>query len=198
VSTVTTPESEPSILSTRIKLSMIFLLPIIVIAASSFVYFTGIGMPTTTMNRGQLVIPALSVKETFDSVEGEASTLTPGTTQRWSLVYPFNDSCDEKCMDDLYFIRQVHIALGKYAGRVDRYTVAQHGVFEQAISDAYPHITQLQTSADIASLLINNTYDKEAKYYLIDQQGFIMMSYNQDNTLKDYLTDLKFLFSNTQ
>ncbi|CAH0992989.1 hypothetical protein SIN8267_03128 [Sinobacterium norvegicum] len=185
--------------ATRLKLSAILALPILMIAASTFVYVTGVGMPTGTKNRGQLVVPAAQISDQLAVISGQDESTIPGQGVTWSMLYqePKN-GCKSDCLNSLYFIRQTHKAIGKYAPLLNRYYISREGKLNSDLLKNYPALIQLKASEQLMTTLENTNERQKPQYYLVDKQGFLMMTYSQENTLKDYITDLKFLFSNSE
>ena len=110
--------------SARIKLLWMFLIPLAAIAAAYLVLLTGIGLPESTTNRGQLLQPAQQLGElSLRDANGTALSLHrfAGT---WLMLLPGTSHCDEPCSKRLWLTRQVRRALGKNASRVQRVYLA--------------------------------------------------------------------------
>jgi hypothetical protein len=185
--------------ATRLKLSAILALPILMIAASTFVYLTGVGMPTGTKNRGVLVAPAQQIADQLSAIDGQEDAVMPGQQTTWSMLYREPPGgCMQSCLDELYFIRQTHVAIGKYSHLIKRYYLPLDGQLNTELLELYPQMLQLAATDPLNDKLKLVNQAQTPMYYLVDKQGFLMMTYNAENTLKDYITDLKFLFSNSE
>ncbi|ROR98975.1 hypothetical protein EDC56_3215 [Sinobacterium caligoides] len=180
----------------HLPLTIILLLPLLIISASTMVYMTGVGMPETTKNRGKLVSPPMHIGEHFTALgSANGGSALPGETGRWSLLYQLPDNCLEQCSQLLHFMRQLHVASGKHAAKFDRYLLVSATKEQSLIAERYPRLLQISSNLSLQNLTA--PAHSNSIFYLIDPQGFLMMSYDDGHVLKDYITDLKFLFSNS-
>ncbi len=161
---------------------------------------TEFAIPKGTVNKGDLLHPPQEVSGlNLMSVEGEPiDVLSSGL--KWRLLIPGGEFCAEQCQKDLYLTRQVHTRLGNKAGRVERYYLnfdKNLSSEAQALFESeYPHLKVVHLEAgDFKSLIANTDLatasDLEQRYFLMDQQGFIMMSYLPQHSGNELLADLK-------
>ncbi len=167
------------------------------------IFKTGVGMPTTTVNKGELIVPATSLGELplenqsrqrvdwlQTSVEGD---------QKWRLLIVNDGKCGEACQSQLYKARQVHKRLAQKAGRVERLFLTTSPnlspEIQTLLSNEYPlmavgviekHIWQSQ----FASSSLPNVINSE-KIIVVDQQGYAMMNYGVEHTGGEMLDDIK-------
>jgi hypothetical protein len=102
---------------------------------------------------------------------------------KWSLLYVAPTPCSEQCVAQIYLIRQIHAALGKEKGRVQRILLTAknpEGVWLDAIQRDYPEliilVRPLEAATQIAAQLAVPG-KAGSGIYLIDPQGNAMMHY---------------------
>ncbi|HEV8077211.1 MAG TPA: hypothetical protein VGP45_02380 [Marinobacter sp.] len=185
----------------RIIAAAIMLIVALPMIVASVIYHTGIGMPTGTVNKGDLLSPPQSIDQLqlrdADGNPWQADT----ERKRWRMLIPATGQCDEQCQQNLYITRQVHVRLGKDAYRVERLFVLLDDTLDVEMQDFFreehPGLVVLNTeSARLNDLLaatdlagINPV--AEGRYFLVDQNGYLMMSYNPEHTGKELLADVK-------
>ena len=164
------------------------------------VFSTGWGIPTDTINKGDLVVPATSI-EALPIVdrEGRSVDLLSGKKMwRWLIVG--NNQCDDQCQNNLYLSRQVHIRLGEKAIRLERLYLNTEPRFSSEFSDQlskeHPKLKQLHIDAGDWSQLLSATSASESSLsekslFVVDQEGFVMMSYDRSHAGADLLDDIK-------
>lgn len=170
-----------------------------------------------TANRGELVQPPRQFAEAgLELADGKAfefAELEP----KWSFVIPNKgDTCAKECESLLYTARQIHMAMGKELGRIQRFYVATErpGDTElrvSVLSDNHPlpagfadYLTQehiglqaLHASPAVFEQLFSEHLAAPDTWYLVDPAGWIMMSYDDSVPYKDVIADLKFLLKNS-
>lgn len=173
-----------------------FLLPMIL----AYVMFaTGFGLPTGTINKGELLEPATSLFGlTLTDSNGEPIDLAAEKKWRWLIVG--SNSCQQACMDNLHTSRQVHIRLGEKAARLERMylnTDPQYAAdFEDQLQQEHPRLVMAHVDAQAwqNTFQHTNTADFElngSSLYVVDQEGFAMMVYDSENKGTDLLADIK-------
>jgi len=154
-------------------------------------YFFG-NRPGVASN-GQLIIPIIDI-ETLNlkdplGVIVSRDELTP----KWRMYYFVNESCDAKCENDLYNMRQINLALGKNAGRVEHAIIhleAPQNELMQFIESEHPTAIRVYGNAeDAADLLKPN--GSSPNIYLMDPHGNIMMKFSNSLDAKFILKDIK-------
>lgn len=164
------------------------------------IFKTGFAMPTGTVNKGDLLVPATAITGlTLLDQQGQTVDLLAGK-KMWRMVVVANNECDELCIQQLYTSRQVHKRLSEKSVRVERAflnTSSQYSEQLKATLDAdYPRLKQYRVSPAAWSALMAKTSVAEAplnghRLYYIDQQGFAMMSYQPTHEGADLLDDIK-------
>ncbi|MDX1455380.1 MAG: hypothetical protein R3217_08005 [Gammaproteobacteria bacterium] len=147
-----------------------------------FFYFTDV--TTGTVNKGDLVDPAVQV-----SSLAEAAGAPAAFNGQWAIVHVVRDGCQSDCQQSVFLTRQVWTRLNKDASRVQRYVLlegdADMPVFEQEHRDLEVMRADAKT--------INQAFEgiPVGRIYLVDPNGFLMMSYPQPLVPDDLFDDLR-------
>ena len=142
--------------SGRLVASLIFLTPIIVLFASSAMFYSGYS-PQGTVNKGTLLDEPIELGELkLDVVSGPLKEEFPG---KWSIVQFVSGDCTEKCWETLYSSRQINIRLAKNSDRVVRYliNVGTNNLSNQSIeriSEEYPLLNTGIIDSDLVPLSV--------------------------------------------
>lgn len=156
---------------------------------------------TETSNKGNLIQPPRPVS-LDDSIELEGFAAEDTLRRIWTLVYVTDNSCDARCQDRLYRLRQTRLALGPQ--RLDRVQglFLHNGEFSaetQAVLERDHHglmIHQLsQTKRIHAALteLYGSDYANLGYIYVVDPFGNLMMQYDGETSAYSIKKDLKHL-----
>jgi cytochrome oxidase Cu insertion factor (SCO1/SenC/PrrC family) len=154
-----------------------------------------------TANRGELLSPPLPLQdvELFDA-GGDKVELFPAENGFWRILIPGRENCDEACVSDLYYTRQIRTAMGKYSNRIERiYLVhdlqAATGLPGDLLAE-HPGLKVLYTpGAELWSGLA--AAERQAAYFLVDPSGWVMMFYRSGTDGKAVMADLNFLLKNS-
>ena len=168
--------------------------------AAYLVFKTGIGVGGETINHGQLLTPATSILplQTINS-EGKSEPIIT-EEKRWRMLVVADDSCTKICRDRLYLARQVHIRLADKATRVERLFISSGGAataeFKNWLETEHPGLRYLSVdSSQWETLFANSSIESHgvdgSHIYLVDQEGFAMMSYDTTETGNGMLSDIK-------
>lgn len=158
------------------------------ILAYGFLFlFPGL-IPHSTTNRGTLVRPPIPITQISSQIQVPRG--------KWLLVVADGTDCDEACNHALYLARQVNIALGKDAGRLERLLLVSGNSlspeFHDLLQREYPRV-QVQYLAPGSVDAVLGKFDTHGHIFMVDPRGFIMMEYTATNSGKDILDDLKHL-----
>lgn len=164
------------------------------------IYTTGVGMPSGTLNKGELIVPATSLVDLM--VTDPQGKLVPLWQQsvdgkpKWHLLIISDGNCVGACMEQLYKARQVHMRLAEKAHRVERTYLAATTPdtdFLSVLSKDYPHmaVTVMNTDDWQNHFRGTNYTPQPADIIVIDQQGFAMMHYGIEHSGGQMLDDLK-------
>ena len=157
-----------------------------------------------TANNGELLSPPLPLQDinVYNS-EDKLVTLFAVDNELWRILIPAPQHCEQACIQDLYYTRQIHTALGKYHNRIERIYLTRDRELAQGfprdLQGEHPGLKVLYTpDADAAELWQQLLADEsQTGYFLVDPRGWIMMSYRSDMDGKDVMSDMKFLLKNS-
>lgn len=185
----------------RIMAASIMLVVALPMVVAYIVYHTGMGMPTSTINKGDFLHPPQPVKRLALTTESGDEWRDEGELKHWRLLVPITADCDEACRQKLYVTRQVHVRLGKDAYRVERLVVLvdsqMNDTLHTFLEEEHPGVVVVHNAqADWQTLLADTNMVgtdpvADGHYYLMDQQGYLMMVYNPTHTGGELLKDIK-------
>lgn len=160
-----------------IQLWVVLLTPLLVILASTGLYYSGWLHPETTTNKGELIMPPLDIAELgVEDLE-----------RSWWMVTVSQNGCDSHCEEMLYWVQQVHIRLGRESPRVSRLLLTPEPV--SLNNEVYPGLQKRQ--GDLQALPM----DEDLQLFIVDPNGNVMMKFDSDNPYEDVLDDMNKLLS---
>lgn len=170
-----------------------------------------------TANQGELVQPPRPLPE-YELLTASGA-LMPWTNpdHQWTLLVTNDgDTCAVDCERKLYLTRQIHIALGKELHRVRRFYLGDRSPQatrlavdslsdQRPLPDDFPALLESEhrgiTVAQVAPAdyraLFPEALEDSARWYLVDPAGWVMMTYDGEDSYKDVISDLKFLLKNS-
>ena len=167
------------------------------IFAAYIIFYTGVGMPTDTVNQGELLTPAQNVGEiALLSSDGQALSLAD-EAPKWRYLVVGDAECAGECEKLLYTTRQVHIRLGDKAGRVERLLVTGDTLSElrhRDLASQHPKLRFTTTNEQQLDQWLadsDHAQMKRPSVLLVDQQGYAMMVYNNTHSGNQLLKDIK-------
>ena len=159
--------------------------------------YTDLGKQRSTGGHGTLITPPRPLPA-WDLVD-RRGTITP-LHGKWTLVYPLNGNCREACLQSLYRMRQLRLATGKYADRVQRAVLVVNGdrdaVTGEQLQDYPGQLLLFPENMDgdaLKSLFDLSAGDRpyaDERLYLVDPLGNLMMSYARTADPKGIIKDL--------
>ena len=171
-----------------------------------FIFKTGIGFPSGTTNKGILLSPPQAIGDLVLS-EGQKDMLSnlyqAGSKKRWRILVPVTRQCDASCQSHLYITRQVHIRLAEKAYRVERVLLLLDPMNKEELAKLeqdHPTTLMLQSTQEALRSWLSEAklpHAADHYYYLIDQNGFAMMRYDNGHSGQDLLDDVKKLLKFT-
>lgn len=191
--------------STRLKVALIFLMPLLVVSLATVVFYTGIGMPGATSNKGVLLIPPRQLDELgLRDAKGEPWGWESGSGG-WGILYVGQESCETDCKERLTLGRQIHKSIGREQERVHRYYLSVAETTDPATSAylaaEHPGLRVIHAPGSAVRGLIGREGDPELfaaqALYLVDPRGFVMMYYLPTHPGRATLDDLRFLLKNS-
>ena len=130
---------------------------------------------------GVLAEPPVPLGELKLPPGGDAGTEAQ-LTGRWSFLYLHSGVCREACEQALIRMRQVRLALGKDAGRVQRLFVPlDAGASSEELAQAFPGMAVVPDDAPGRAALLERAGPRLAgEVLLVDPYGNLVLSYPPD------------------
>jgi len=156
-----------------------FLVPAIL----AYGYFFFGDRPSVASN-GQLINPVVDIESLKLKDPLGENISREELTPKWRMYYFASANCDSSCQNELYNMRQVNLALGKNADRVQHVVVhlsTPQNEFMKYMETEHPEAIRVYSSIENIQGLIGKSAPAEY-IYLVDPLGNIMMKFL--NTLK--------------
>jgi len=171
---------------------------------ATIMFYTGWLNPSGHTNNGTLIQPVVSVQTlNLETASGQplAERFGPEKAEPQWLLLVAAGKCGSECEELLYLARQVNIALGKNANRVDRAAVLGSVPTElesrwQSDYGLMERLTPVPGSTPAWPRGIDP--EIQPRILLVDPFGNLMMHYGAGNTGKELLKDLKHLLKISQ
>jgi len=208
----------------RMVLLLIAGIPVTMILAASWLWFyvakgdLDLVGALGTANSGSLVQPPRQMNDLALYNEEGVSLTYSELDRKWTFLVPAGaKECDAACEAALYITRQIHVAIGKDFNRIQRVYLSEYApddiplVFEQ-LSDERPTpnsfsdllhnehkgLRFLRTTQGTLKQIAPERMLEQSTWYLVDPAGWVMMSYTDEVSYKDVISDLKFLLKNSR
>jgi hypothetical protein len=183
----------------QLKLLGVFAIAGVPVVLAMIMYFGGFAIPTGKTNKGNLLVPPISLGElgfqqTSDGVYSDSH-------KDWLIMVVGTGECATECTELLHMTRQVNVAMGREMDRVSRIVVTSaQSQLPSNLSESYPHL-----AVHIASSELQSAFIDKAKYaganqdlspgawgiWIVDPLGNIMMEYDASHDGYDLIGDLK-------
>lgn len=128
-----------------------------------------------TTNRGKLMQPMVHDANFLDA-----------NHRSWQIVYAPEDCQTEQAEQQMFFLHQVRLALGKDADRVSLSLLTERAC---PLTDTHDFRKLLLDTAPIRAALEDHRI--ESKIFLVDPQGNVFMYYSDNGSAMRILKDLK-------
>lgn len=182
-----------------ILIFLFFLTPVIVAVLLHSQWFSW--QPGGTRNHGDLIQPVIPLPEfQVMSLAGERLA-REDLLERWQLVHLRSTACDEACLEDLYWLRQVRLAQDRHQPDVGLLLISTVSVPEAVQAQ----VTEL--ASDFA-VIDGNAGSELAEFfpppgtgqgfYILDPMANIILSYASDADPNGIRRDLRRLLTWTQ
>jgi cytochrome oxidase Cu insertion factor (SCO1/SenC/PrrC family) len=179
----------------RAKLLALMALFAIPIVASTLAY--RYLRPEASANYGELLSPPVPVTEAaFHRPSGEPFRFSQ-LRGKWLLVASDSGACPGSCVAKLGTMRQVRLALGRNALRLERVFVADDTHSTDAAVLA-PFEGTLVVTPEAGTQLPLSAANDRAHFYVVDPLGNVMMRYPADADPRRMLKDLERLLRASQ
>ena len=195
----------------RLQLIAILAIVLIPVLGSTFMYYTGIGMPSGTNNHGDLIDPAINVADMELHQQQDQAPWSWANTGNFRLVLLAKGNCDTRCAELLHNMRQVHVRLAKRASSLERWFIqldqrspeTKIAGADQAMAEIYPRMERLRGDYQawferLQSNPVINTEFNGHQILLIDRRGNVVMAFEQKKSGQEMLDDVEFLIKSTQ
>ncbi len=155
-------------------------------------------------NRGELIHPARLLAG-FELVDDEGQPIDrENFLGKWSLLEIVDNACLEDCMKNIYKMRQLRLAIGKDAYRMQRVVIAEKDtdmrkimsdnpgtLFYRIVEKSQPMLAQFPgyVEGDISLIA--------GRIYIVDPLGNLMMRYPGNVDPSDILEDMRHLLKAT-
>ena len=170
-----------------------------------------------TANRGTLVQPPRQIDDAELLDQNGAAIRYPDLGRKWTMLIPgAGERCGTICESNLYLTRQLHVALGKEYNRLARLYLSEARAVDteltvNELSDQRPApvsfaallagehrgLKALTVEPEDFERMFPEFGSDPSTWYLVDPDGWIMMSYNNAINYKEVIADLKFLLKNS-
>ena len=195
---MTTSNEVHQVKSPKKTLLLMLIVSIIPVLAAYIMFYTGVGVPDNTVNKGKILKPAVHLGNVLSSSDMQYIN----DNKKWRLLIPVTDNCAEQCQQNLYTTRQVHIRLSEKGSRLERAAVNLAGTsgreFLESIAEEHPYLKTFTVPFEqwqnwIAQSDVNPSSLAGGRHYylLVDQEGFAMMLYTQTQSGNELLKDIK-------
>lgn len=164
-----------------------FLIPAIL----AYGYFFFGNRPSISSN-GTLINPIIDIQTLKLTNQAGEMINREELTPKWRMYYFVNEACDTDCLNDLYNMRQINIALGKNQDRVQHVIVHLNKPkddFIELIEKEHKEAVRLFTTAENKAVLVSQN-DTDTYIYLVDPLGNIMMKFSSSIEAKLILKDI--------
>lgn len=198
----------------KLKLTFLLTISLVPIVMATLYFRASLENGVNTRSGGVLIQPLLELSRLdLRNTQGERAYLgfdelvedvDPREYQPrpWQLLFMSSTDCDQSCIERLYFLRQIHLRLGREADRVQRALVVvddAHLALPQATLDILANQQQdlrllrgnpqwlLQELAPSAQ---GRNPVQEHFIYVADPVGNIMLYFTPENTPEEILKDI--------
>lgn len=153
----------------------------------------GVGIPDSQTNRTDLIEPAIVAEDWQLGIQ------PVGYGSPWRLLVSSPGACEKACLELVHEARQINVALGREAGRVE-HLIALGGPASadllERFEQQYPRLQQTRLDQDAyqRSLAAHPEAWREGpQLWLIDPLGRVVLHQDPDAPGKQLLDDLKHL-----
>jgi len=179
-----------------ILLALLFIAPV---AIAFFLYYGASWRPEGETHYGGLAKPPRSLPEV--SLPSAAGGRTPADFLRrqWTLLYVGPGSCDTRCRQALYEMRQVRLSLNQNMDRVQRVFLYSGECCEQPwFSTEHAGLIAADVDGEDGRRLLDAVAGHEGvgvlnagRIYVVDPLGNLLLSYEPGAEPKGMITDLR-------
>ena len=151
-----------------------------------------------TSNHGELILPPRPLADLalIDPFQEDRKESLHG---KWSMFY-ISDKCDERCMDNVYRMRQLHSTMDKHSLRVQKVLLLTRqevsevkSLLTDYVGQQVVNTTLIDTNALLEKFRLTNSDQpiKDGRLFIIDPLGNLMMYFEGDANPREIMDDLK-------
>lgn len=157
--------------------------------------------PGSTRNHGELLEPAVRLPE-FELTTATGETVTrEALAGQWQLLHYRAAGCNEACLEDLYWLRQIRLAQDRHQPEVALMLVTPGEVEERVLEEIHELAEDYRVFGSQAGSTLSRALPDpglEAISYIVDPKGHIILRYPQDADFNGMRRDLSRLLTWTQ
>jgi hypothetical protein len=187
------PNSDANAPARRNRLTLWLILAVCAapIIASYVAYY--VWQPSGHVNYGELIAPRALAEATLQTLDGRPFRWSE-VRGEWVLLNLDPASCDERCRTKLVYTRQVRLAQGNDAERVERvWIVTDGGSPDPLLLAEHPGLRVVRTAASSAIRTFSPDH-----IYVIDPLGNLMMRFPSDPDPRRMLKDVSRLLRHSK
>jgi cytochrome oxidase Cu insertion factor (SCO1/SenC/PrrC family) len=163
----------------------------------SWIYFANVDrLPQVdSSNRGELIQPVRSIENlALELIDGN-QLLTNDLKGNWTLLTSGSSQCDEVCMNNVYYLRQIRRLMGEERTRIKRMFV----LLDDSQLDGFRHKIEPFGEMDVIKSVGNDLITKmtvngtspENRIFIIDPMANLIMVYNPGTDPEDIAKDFR-------
>lgn len=177
----------------QIKLLAIFAVAGVPVIVAMLMYFGSFAIPTGKTNKGELIVPALSLSAF--GLQATNDGLYEETQGKWLLIQTGSGECETICQDMAHTARQVNILMAREQGRVARvFMTSDEQIYRSTLAQDYPELQYLPIDDKLQAALpgiINSEADSTWQLWISDPLGNVILHYDTTHSGYDLKDDLK-------
>jgi cytochrome oxidase Cu insertion factor (SCO1/SenC/PrrC family) len=161
---------------------------IVPVVASYLAYYWW--LPSGHVNYGELIEPHALPDAGLTGLDGQPFHIAQ-LHNKWVLIVADSGACDDWCREKLVYVRQLRLAQGKEADRIERLWLVTDGVAPdpQLVAQlAGVHVVRADKSPAVQALPAAKT--PADHIYIVDPLGNLMMRYPRDADPRKMLKDI--------
>jgi hypothetical protein len=152
-------------------------------------------------NHGELIEPVIELED-FQVIDAQNQEVSLAAFRdRWQLIHIANGACDEQCLENLYWLRQVRLAQDRHQPDIGLLFVTPQEQSEQTLQAIYelaPDFVVLDGESASPLLTQLPESDRQGGFYIGDPLNNIILRYPIDADHNGIRRDLRRLVTWTQ
>ena len=178
----------------KIKFLLIVTIFVLPFAVSNHLYNKHLsGEKLGTTNYGIFIDPIISLTETSFFDLSKNNKKYNSLERKWYLIYNIRSECSETCLNEIYLLRQINIALGKDMDRVKRIILLgeqNDEDFNNELIEKYPNLIIVSNQPSSLKNIITSIKNNH-NLFLVDPNGNVILGYDENFNGKKLLKDIK-------